>query len=205
MSIPFLPRQSYAAPLLAAACAVLLSACSASMVQPPFYGVTDTSSFKTYGAPDDVMRLEVHDASNAVDPDLLAGILSTHGFPPRITFVTTKDGEQTGLKKADGSAVTLHPKYRVVAVTNPSQSSFHEGMCTAPQSEPTTPGVEKTRIRFSFCAGDKIVSETTAYVKNPVNAEELDKVAGPVIQFLFPPARNDDDRHDCNTLVPGGC
>ena len=145
---------SYLSSIAALGAISLLTACNLALVEAPYYNVTEVQSFKVSGAPSQVMMLEIVDANDTLEGQVWATAMSNHGYPPRLTFVTDANDI------ADNQ--TIKPENRVVAVVNPTQATMRDGLCTSPQSAKMDGTADRIIVRFGFCAGDDIISETRA-------------------------------------------
>tara|TARA_R110002167_G_scaffold339576_1_gene547353 strand:- start:10212 stop:11006 length:795 start_codon:yes stop_codon:yes gene_type:complete len=179
-----------------------LSGCSGmSILEAPYYQVTDVQSFKTYGAPSQAMRIEIHDRASTLPDAVWAQALSNHGYPPRITFLTADD--------TPSSDQTLRDGYRVVAVVNPTLATSRQKMCTSPETAETieTAGTTekdaRVTVRFAFCAGKDIISEVRAHIVKNNFEQELVNNADSVNFMLFPRQIRDRGDRNCNRFAPG--
>ncbi|MFH1805665.1 MAG: hypothetical protein ABID63_12350 [Pseudomonadota bacterium] len=192
------PLLSFCRPALIALF-LSLAACGMTAIQNPYYNVAEVGSFKTYGAPDRVMLLEMHGAVDGMTNADWARILSNRGFAPRLTFV---DDAENPPMTSDGTKAVLRPQYRLVAVIHPTQASFRDTMCQNPVSAAPATADERTAVRFTFCAGDSGVSEVRVDIANPVTEQELDSIASPLIQTLFPHPRPGRTNRGCGGILP---
>ena len=177
----------------AATGALLLAGCSIAAIERANYNVSEVESFRSAGAPNDVMMLEVVDADNTFPDDFWTDALSNHGYP-RLYFVTDP-------ADAD-SNVTIKPESRLVVVVAPEQATMRGKLCTDPQSVGTRDPSSNVSVRFGFCVGDKIISETRGHFNNDKLAEQIDGNADIIVHQLFP--RNmlkTGDRH-CSPFLP---
>ena len=172
---------------------LLVAGCNMATIERPQYGVSEVQSFKTAGAPSRVMMLEIVDANNTFADDFWSAAMSNHGYPPRLRFVTdpaaVKDGE------------TIKPENRVVAVVNPEQTTMRGTLCTDPKSREMDVTSDTVTVRFGFCVGDKIISETRAHYNKDQFAEQVENSAANINYQLFPRSLNDNDRH-CSPFMP---
>ncbi|KJE35235.1 hypothetical protein UF64_11345 [Thalassospira sp. HJ] len=173
---------------------VLLAGCNIAAIERAHYEVTEVQSFKTAGAPSRVMMLEIVDASNTFTDDFWSAAMSNHGYPPRLRFVTDpadiEDGE------------TIKPESRMVTVVNPEQSTMRGKLCSDPKSLPVDETADTITVRFGFCVGDKIISETRAHFNKAQFAEQVENNADTINYQLFPRhLRNNDDRY-CSPFLP---
>lgn len=194
-------RKSAALPLALAAGTLLLAGCSnVALIEAPYYDVTEVQSFKVASAPSQIMMLEVVDANALLPEQVWATALSNHGFPPRLTFVTSPDDV------ADDKI--LKPENRLVAVVNPSQTSRRDALCQAPQSDKLDDSnadhaSDRVIVRFGFCLGGDIISETRARFTRDQFETQLINSAGTLSQQLFPIKLPDEDDNDnCPRLKP---
>jgi hypothetical protein len=198
MSAPTMRLASLKRPFLIAAAAsglLLLAGCNIATIEPAHYQVTEVQSFKTAGAPSRIMLLEIVDANNTFSDEFWTSALSNHGFPPRLRFVTDP------ADIAEGE--TIKPENRVVAVVNPEQTTMRDKLCTEPKSLPMEETDDRVTVRFGFCVGDSIISETRAHFKKAQLAEQIESDADTLNYQLFPrKMRNNDDRN-CSPLLPG--
>lgn len=167
---------------------VLLGGCSAALIEAPSYKTTEVLSFKTAGAPSNVMMLEIIDPAKTLPAKTWTDALSHHGYAPRLRFVTDR---------ADIAAnETIKPENRLVAVVNPSQNSFGDAICTAPQTGGMEDISDRLIVRFGFCVGDRVISETRARFVKEKFEEQLFNNAATLSFQLFPRRvrTNDDDR-----------
>ncbi|WP_417825406.1 hypothetical protein [Thalassospira povalilytica] len=170
---------------------LLLGGCSATLIEAPNYKVTEVQSFKTTGAPSQVMLLEIVDPANSLPAKTWTDALSNHGFAPRLRFVTDP---------ADiAASETIKPENRLVAVVNPSQNTFGDAICTNPQTGGMEHISDRLIVRFGFCSGDNVISETRARFV-PENFEsQLFANADTLSYQLFPRhIRNNDDDRFCS-------
>ncbi|RCK41965.1 hypothetical protein [Thalassospira profundimaris] len=178
---------------LAAGCAILLGlgGCGVALIEAPNYHVSEVQSFKVAGAPSGVMMLEIIDPDNTLPAQTWADALSDQPPPPRLRFVTdpadVKDGQ------------TLKAENRLVAVVNPSQNTFGNAICTDPQTGGMEGISDRLIVRFGFCVGDDLISETRARFV-PENFEtQLYNNADTISFQLFPRhMRNNDDDRTCS-------
>lgn len=173
----------------------LLGGCGSALVEAPTYSVSEVQSFKVSGAPSQVMMLEIVDANNTLPNKVWSDALSHHGHSPRLTFITNSDDIT--------DQQTLKPKNRVVAVVNPTQSTMGNKICTAPQSAKMDGTSDQIIVRFGFCAGDDVISETRArFAKDPFETQLVD-TADTLSYQLFPRHMRDQDDDRCARRVPG--
>jgi len=174
--------------------AMLLGGCGAALIEAPNYKVSEVWSFKTAGAPSNVMLLEVVDPANTLPAKTWTDALSNHGYAPRLRFVTDP---------ADIAAnETIKPENRLVAVVNPSQNTFGNAICTDPQTGGMEDISDRLIVRFGFCAGDSVISETRArFVKENFEEQLFNNAA--VLSFqLFPrQIRSNDDDRRCSPFI----
>jgi hypothetical protein len=171
-----------------------LAGCSVASIERPHYDVTEVESFKTAGAPSRVMMLEIVDTNNSFTDDFWSAAMSNHGYPPRLRFVTDPADIQDG--------ETIKPENRMVAVVNPEQSTMRGKLCTDPKSLPMDETSDRVTVRFGFCVGDKIISETRAHFNAAQFAKQVENNADTVNYQLFPRhLGNDDDRY-CSPFLP---
>ncbi|NIY77757.1 hypothetical protein HED22_19055 [Thalassospira sp. HF15] len=178
----------------AASSLALLAGCNIAAIERAHYEVTEVESFKKAGAPSRVMMLEIVDANNTFTDGFWSAAMSNHGYPPRLRFVTDpadiKDGE------------TIKPENRMVAVVNPEQSTMRGKLCSDPKSLVMDETSDTVTVRFGFCVGDKIISETRAHFNKDRFAEQVENNADTVNYQLFPRhLRNNDDRY-CSPFLP---
>lgn len=196
---PRTPRRSAPIrPLPIAAVAgslLLLAGCNIAAIERAHYEVTEVQSFKTAGAPSRVMMLEIVDANNTFSDDFWRMAMSDHGYVPRLRFVT----DPTDI--ADGE--TLKPENRVVAVVNPEQSTMRGKLCTDPASLPMDDSSDKVIVRFGFCVGDKIISETRAHYNKAQFAKQVESNADTINYQLFPRHLRDNNDRRCSPFLPG--
>lgn len=190
-----LSKRSKLLMLAAAGSLLALGGCNLALVEKPYYSVTEVESFKTAGAPSRVMLIQIVDSNDTFTNAFWRTTLSNHGYPPRLRYVTdpadVKDGE------------TIKPENRLVVVVNPGQSTMRETICTAPKSLPMDETNDRITVRFGFCVGDKIISETRGHFNRAQFAKQIEKNADTINYQLFPRhLRNDNDRR-CNRFVPG--
>lgn len=179
---------SYLSSVAALGAISLLTACNLALVEAPYYNVTEVQSFKVSGAPSQVMMLEIVDANDTLEDQVWATAMSNHGYPPRLTFVT----DATDI--ADNQ--TIKPENRVVAVVNPTQATMRDRLCTSPQSAKMDGTADRIIVRFGFCVGDDIISETRARFTKDQFEEQLFSNADTLSYQLFPRhIRKNDDRH----------
>lgn len=173
--------------------ALLLSGCGTfTTIEPPTYQVNDVQTFKVYGAPNQIMMLEVHDSRSSVSPETWASALSGHGFPPRLDFITdaTKPGPNQVLR--DG--------YRVVVVVSPSQTTMGEKICTAPETTDYPADTTRIPVRIAFCAGGDPISGLRANFANTDFKQQVINNGGSIITQLFPRRIRDDSDRRCGML-----
>lgn len=183
------------APISALGVLTLLSGCGAALIEPPNYSVSEVQSFKVAGAPSQIMMLDVVDANNTLPDTAWSAALSNHGFPPRLTFITNSDDIT--------DTQTLKPENRLVAVVNPTQSTFGGNMCTAPQSAKMDGTSDQIIVRFGFCVGGKVISQTRARFKSDTFQTQLVDSADTLSHQLFPRHILDQDDDRCSRRVPG--
>ena len=120
--------------------------------------------------------------------------MSNHGYAPRLRFVTDPNDIQDG--------ETIKPENRMVAVVNPEQSTMGGKLCTDPKSAGTDDSSERIVVRFGFCVGDKIISETRGRFNRDQFAEQLESNADTVNFELFPRRTNNKDDRNCSSFLP---
>ena len=177
--------------------ALLLAGCgNITTIEPPTYQVNDVQTFKVYGAPNQIMMVEVHDKQSSVSPETWASALSGHGFPPRLDFIT--DATQLGPNQV------LRDGYRVVVVVSPSQATMGEKICTTPEATDYPADTTRIPTRIAFCAGDKPISELRAnFVKDDFE-QQVTNNGGSIIAQLFPREIRDDSDRRCG-MFRAGC
>ncbi|MFV1851211.1 MAG: hypothetical protein ACMZ66_10935 [Thalassospira sp.] len=191
MSMPRRPKPSLVAAIGGIA---LLAGCNVALVEKPYYNVTETESFKTAGAPSRIMLIEVVDQENTFLAEFWAESLSNHGYPPRLRYVT----DPTDV--ADNE--TIKPENRVVVVVSPAQTTMRDTLCTDPQSVGNDPTSDRVIVRFGFCNGDSIISETRARYNRDQFEAQIQSNADTINYQLFPRhLRNNDDRYCSPFLV----
>ncbi|BDW89334.1 hypothetical protein [Thalassospira tepidiphila] len=179
---------------VAASGLLAIAGCNIAVIERAHYEVSEVDSFRTAGAPSRVMMLEIVDANNTFTDDFWSAAMSNHGYPPRLRFVTDP------ADIADGE--TIKPENRMVAVVNPEQSTMRGKLCTDPKSLPMDETSDRVTVRFGFCVGDKIISETRAHFNAAQLAEQVENNADTVNYQLFPRhLRNNDDRY-CSPFLP---
>lgn len=189
-------RSALKRPLSLAAAAgglLLLAGCNIAAIERAHYDVTEVRSFKMAGAPSRVMMLEIVDANNSFTDDFWSASLSDHGYAPRLHFVT----DPADIKNGE----TIKPENRMVVVVNPEQSTMRAKLCTDPKSLPMDETSDSVSVRFGFCVGDKIISETRAHFSKDKLAEQVEGNADTINYQLFPNhLRNNDDRYCSPTM-----
>ncbi|WP_404426369.1 hypothetical protein [Thalassospira australica] len=181
--------------ILAAGLASVAGCGNITTIEPPTYQVNDVQAFKIYGAPSQIMMLEIHDRQSSVLPETWASALSGHGFPPRLDFIT--DATRTGPNQ------TLRDGYRVVVAVSPSQTTMNEKICTAPETTDYPADATKVPVRIAFCAGEKPISQLRAnFVKDDFEQQVMRNGASIIIQ-LFPRDIPDDNDRGCGMVRPG--
>ena len=172
-----------------------LTGCGAALVEAPYYNVSEVQSFKVAGAPNQIMMLDIVDANDTLDNQTWADALSNHGYPPRLNFVTDA---------ADISDTqTIKPENRLVVVVNPTQTTMHGTLCTDPQSAKSDGTSDRVTVRFGFCAGDDIISETRARLVRDKFEQQVINSADTISFQLFPRHIRDEDDDNCSRRVPG--
>lgn len=174
---------------------LMLGGCNLATIEPARYNVAEVQSFKTVGAPSRVMMLEIVDANKSFSDDFWRTIMSNHGYPPRLRFVT----DTNDIKDSE----TIKPENRLVAVVNPEQSTIGAKLCTDPKSLPLDEASDEVTVRFGFCVGDKSISETRGHFNKARFAEQIENSADTINYQLFPPHLRDDDDHRCGRFKPG--
>ncbi|MEQ9347284.1 MAG: hypothetical protein RIG26_12655 [Thalassospira sp.] len=171
----------------------LLSACSAALIEAPFYDVSEVQSFKVAGAPSQIMMLEIVDQDDTFPDETWITALSNHGYAPRLTYVT----DATDI--ADNQ--TIKPENRLVVVVSPTQSTMRDGLCTDPQSTGTDTTADRVIVRFGFCSGDDIISGTRARFVQADFEQQLRNSADTISYQLFPMhLRKNNDRY-CSPMI----
>ncbi len=174
--------------------AIMLAGCNVALIEKPYYSVTEVESFKTAGAPSRVMLIEVVDQENTFPAAFWAESLSNHGYPPRLRYV---------IDPADiADNETIKPENRVVVVVSPAQTTMRDTFCTDPKSVGTDSTADRVIVRFGFCNGDSIISETRARYNRDQFEAQIQSNADTINYQLFPRhLRNNDDRYCSPFLV----
>jgi hypothetical protein len=173
---------------------LMLSGCNVASIERPHYSVTEIESFKKAGAPSRVMMLEVVDADNTFDNAFWTEAMSNHGYPPRLRFVSDP------ADIAEGE--TIKPDARMVAVVNPSQATMRAKLCTIPESVGMDETTDSVIVRFGFCDGDKILSETRAHFNREQLGQQIENNADTINYMLFPRHRRSNDDRYCSPFLP---
>ena len=168
---------------------MMLGGCGAALIEAPNYQTTEVLSFKTAGAPSGVMMLDIVDPANTLPAKTWADALSNHGFAPRLRFVTDPADIATN--------ETIKPENRLVAVVNPSQNTFGDTICTSPQTGGMEGTSDRLIVRFGFCAGDSVISETRARFVKENFEQQLFNNAAELSYQLFPRRIRSNDDHSC--------
>jgi hypothetical protein len=195
-AIKYHPAPQNLRSVAAAASAVLLLAgCNIATIEPARYKVSEVQSFKTAGAPSHVMMLEIVDANNTFTNDFWSSAMSNHGSMPRLRFIT----DPADIKHGE----TVKPENRMIAVINPDQSTIGAKLCSDPKSLPMDETSDQVTVRFGFCVGDKIISETRGHFNRSGFATQVENNAVTVNYQLFPRHIRDRDDDNCSRRVPG--
>ncbi len=181
---------------LTAGLAFLAGCSNMTTVEYPTYHVSEVQSFKVYGAPNQIMMVEVHDRENLVPPETWASALSNHGYPPRLDFVTDAGDLAPNQVLRDG--------YRVVVAVSPSQTTMGEKMCTAPETTDYPADTTRIPVRIAFCAGDSPISELRAHFIKDEFEQHVIRNSDTIIYQLFPREIRDDSDRSCG-MMRAGC